>query len=293
MLRKRGRSVTWPGRWRACRRRSRPPSRLVETARREPLGMSLTLETISSPSPGPTMLGEQVRQAPGRSLPVPAARCRRRSPPPSAGRGNRWRSRRPPASAASLGVGAEVDARPAAAPARRSRAGRPRPAGAGAVSRPWTARSIETFSTRAPSGKSIPRKKMSLQRRVGQVHPDGRALREDRDTGPSPALRLSSSGRMRSGWSARMARCGTSTGCRGRERTCAAPGWRASGRPVPVGGGEGGGDGVARAVLRCCREEDLDGLLEARAGGGCSRRTGSAPRWCRAGGRGGGSGGVA
>ena len=32
------------------------PSKLVETARREPLGMSLTLLTISSPSPGPTIL---------------------------------------------------------------------------------------------------------------------------------------------------------------------------------------------------------------------------------------------
>ena len=33
----------------------------------------------------------------------------------------------------------------------------------GARSRPRTARSMETFRTRAPSGKSIPRKKMSLQ----------------------------------------------------------------------------------------------------------------------------------
>jgi len=57
-------------------------------------------------------------------------------------------------------------------PARRSPAGTPRPAAGAPRSRPLTARSIDTFSTRAPSGKSMPRKKMSLQALCRQVHPN-------------------------------------------------------------------------------------------------------------------------
>ena len=43
-------------------------SRLVETASREPLGMSLTLLTISSPRPGPDDARQQIGQALARAF---------------------------------------------------------------------------------------------------------------------------------------------------------------------------------------------------------------------------------
>ena len=50
----------------------RQASRLVETASREPFGMSLTLLTISRPWPGPAgEARQQVGQRLGRSLPCP------------------------------------------------------------------------------------------------------------------------------------------------------------------------------------------------------------------------------
>ena len=60
----------------------RPASRLVETASREPLGMSLTLLTISSPSPGPTSARQQLGQALAGAFQARRDDARRRSPRP-------------------------------------------------------------------------------------------------------------------------------------------------------------------------------------------------------------------
>ena len=57
-----------PGRWPACRRAISAASRLVETASREPLGMSLTLLTISRPRPGPDHARQQIGQALARAF---------------------------------------------------------------------------------------------------------------------------------------------------------------------------------------------------------------------------------
>jgi hypothetical protein len=113
------------------------------------------------------------------------------------------------------------------------------------------------LSTRAPSGKSMPRKKMSLQPLW---------LRSMR-TGVA-SWRMGKRGRGRSwgcwgcwaddprrvpGGRAAVGppdgRCGTSTGCRAPSARCAAPGWPASESP---GGGRHSASALAIAIARSC-----------------------------------------
>ena len=95
-------------------------------------------------------------------------------------------------------------------------------------SAPRTLRSTDTLSTRAPSGKSIPRKKMSLHPLCVRSMRTGVASCKMgkspllRDPAPSVLAARAAGGRPG-------ARCGTSTGCRGRIVRCAAPGRPASG----------------------------------------------------------------
>ena len=161
-------------------------SRLVETARREPLGMSLTLRDDFDAAAGRAgELGEQV----GERL-LGAFHARRND----AGGDDAGLQQAEIVAgeiedfgqSGDVGGGAEIDAGQAEhrfvddaeigfdRRLRRRRRG------------PRTARSTETLSTRAPSGKSMPRKKMSLQplwvrsmrtgvrsRRIGKTPCDG------------------------------------------------------------------------------------------------------------------------
>ena len=102
--------------------------------------------------------------------------------------------------------------------------------GLGAASRPSTARSIDTFNTRAlrenpspgkrcrsrrcASGPSAP---ASFPHRIGNDPSDRRSLQQFR---PNPQRLIR-----------RDARCGTSTGFRARYARCAGPGWPASETP--------------------------------------------------------------
>ena len=136
-------------------------SRLVETARREPFGILFTLLTISSPRPGADHSREQI----GQRLPR-AFHARRHDAGGDHGGFQQaqiilreiedFREVRDVGGCAEIHAGQPqhrlIDHAQIGFDRRR-----------GAVSRPCTPRSIETFSTRAPSGKSIPRKKMSLQ----------------------------------------------------------------------------------------------------------------------------------
>ena len=71
-----------PGRSRASASVISEASRLVETASREPLGMSLTLLTISSPCPGRTIVASRSASRYVRSLEGRGDQSPRRPPPP-------------------------------------------------------------------------------------------------------------------------------------------------------------------------------------------------------------------
>ena len=241
----------------------RQASRLVETARRDPLGMSFTLLTISMPWPGRArqprqQLGERLRRA----LPCPAARCRKRSPRLSAGPGNRARNRRPRRSWRFRRWPSDPRS-PGAAPAGRSRGNRLPPA-AWAASRPAprTLRSMEMLSTRAPSGKSIPRKKMSLQPLCVRSMRTGVASRRIGKQG------LGCLARQQFGADAQRivgGMAGAEHPLVAAHRAHAAAhlvGQRLEAQRA-VGGGQRAGDGRARPVGGLGRQEDIDGLLEA------------------------------
>ena len=130
---------------------------------------------------------------------------------------------------------------------------------------PRTLRSTEMLSTRAPSGKSMPRKKMSLQPLCVRSMRTGVASCR---MGNSPCSRAVCDIKLRIARAAggrRDGRCGTSTGCRARSARCAAPGRRASGsragdRPRPARWPAV----VGHAAVRLLRgEEQVDGFLEA------------------------------
>ena len=176
----------------------RQASRLVETARREPLGMSFTLLTISMPCPG--LSGEPRQQVGERlrwRLPCPGGTMPRRDH-----RGLQ-QAQVIAREIEDLGDGRDVGRAPqidAGQPQHRlvdhaeigfdRRLGLP-------IRAPRTARSTETLRTRAPSGKSMPRKKMSLQPLCVRSMRTGRGFAQDRERHGGAAR--SSSGRRRSG----------------------------------------------------------------------------------------------
>ena len=209
----------------------RQASKLVETASREPLGIPLTLLTISMPRPARAgeprqQVGQRLRRA------FHARRHDARSDHRGFQQaqviareienlGDRARSPRWPPDRRS----------PGAAPAGRSRGNTLPPAAWGAASGAAHARSIEMFSTRAPSGKSMPRKKMSLQPLWRQVHAHRRGFaqhREQRRRVRRAAVRAAGAAD-----NPPDGRCGTSTGCRAPSARCAAPGRPASESPSP------------------------------------------------------------
>ena len=73
--------------------------------------------------------------------------------------------------------------------------------GRGCASRPRTPRSTETFSTRAPSGKSMPRKKMSLQPLCDRSIRTGVRSHRIGKQAALPGRAAAARWRIRSGWS--------------------------------------------------------------------------------------------
>ena len=125
---------------------------------------------------------------------------------------------------------------------------------------PRTLRSIETFSTRAPSGKSMPRKKMSLQPLWVRSMRTGVVSRRMGNRPPVCCEQFGAEAQRIIG------------GMAGAEHPLiAAHGAHAAAHlsgegleaEAVIGGGQRAGDGGAGAVGGLRREEDLDGFFEA------------------------------
>ena len=136
--------------------------------------------------------------------------------------------------------------------------------GCGRASRPRTPRSIETFSTRAPWGKSMPRKKMSLQPLCERsIRTAVRSTRTGK--GCSGEARRFSAGRNIQRMVGRMAHAKHPLVAADRADAAAdlvGQGLKAQGL---VGGGQGAGDGVARPVAFFGRAKFIDRLFETPA----------------------------
>ena len=211
--------------------RDQAASRLVETARREPLGISFTWLTISMPWPG----------APVRRASRSASGC-----------GGAFHARRHDAGGDHGGLEqAQVVAReiedfgdggdlrrwpsdprwPGAAPAGRSRGNRlPRAAWA-PRGRSRRARQVDGDVEHARAFGEIHAEEENVApAAVGEVHAHGRGFAQDgkqRIAAGAPAVRAGCAADNRPG-----GRCGTSTGCRARSARCGAPGRPGSGNPA-------------------------------------------------------------
>ena len=225
-----------PARWRACRRRSAQASRLVETARRDPLGMSLTWLTISRPSPAPSQLRQQVARAAARAFDTrrhEARRDHRRLEQPEIVAAEIEHLRQ----IADFGAGFQIDAdqpdHGAVDHAQIRFDGRLR-----RLARPIRGRRDQwTRSGRAPLGIIHAEEEDVAPAAVGQVHAHRRGFVQNRERTAAGALRAVPDECAAD--SRPDGRCGTSTDCRAPSARCAAPdrpesGTRGRDRPRPA-----------------------------------------------------------
>jgi hypothetical protein len=228
-------------------------SRLVDTASREPLGMSLTWLTSSSPRPGPTT----------RSSTSPQSCCgafqsRRHDP-----RGDQPGFEQSQVvlgeiehlgQRSHVGPGPQVHAGQPQHRLGRSRAGRPRSAARLRVPAADAQIHRDVQHPRA-FGKVHAQEENVAPGAVRQIHAHRRPLPQDGNRSRGDGRGAVRVGRAADGrWGGR---CGTSTGCRAPSGRCAAPGRPASGNPVD--------DRRRPARWRSCRYRPATAMLQKHA----------------------------